>query len=309
MGGTTPSRRDLLTAAAAAATGLAFGPGHLAAQVRSPLLRTIPSSGERIPVVGMGSWITFNVGRDSALRDECAAVMQAFFAAGGRLIDSSPMYGSSQDTIGYGLQKLGRPQALFAAEKVWISWGAKGQEQVEVSRGKWGVPRFDLLQVHNLLAWESHLPMLFEMKQRGNLRYVGITTSEGRRHDDIERVMRAHPLDFVQVSYSIRAREIEERILPLARDRGIAVICNRPFEQGELVRWLTRQPLPAMARDIGARTWAQFVLMYVISHPVVTCAIPATSQVTHVRENLEAATGMLPDQAFRERMARHVAGL
>jgi diketogulonate reductase-like aldo/keto reductase len=298
-----------LTAAAAGATALAFGPRRLVAQARSPLLRTIPSSGERIPVVGLGSWITFNVGRDRQLRDECAGVMREFFAAGGRLIDSSPMYGSSQDTIGYGLQQLGRPQALFAAEKVWISSGAKGREQIEASRAKWGVQRFDLLQVHNLLAWESHLPMLFEMKRRGELRYVGVTTSEGRRHDDIERVMRAHPVDFVQVSYSIRSREVEERILPLARDRGIAVICNRPFEQGELVRWLARHPLPALAREIGARTWAQFVLTYVISHPVVTCAIPATSQVAHVRENLETAIGTLPDQAFRERMAQHVASL
>jgi diketogulonate reductase-like aldo/keto reductase len=163
--------------------------------------------------------------------------------------------------------------------------------------------------VHNLLAWEAHLPALLAMKSAGRLRYVGITTSEGRRHEDIERVMRAQPLDFVQVTYNIRSREVEERILPLARDRGIAVICNRPFEQGALVRQLARHPVPDMARDIGARTWAQFVLKYIISRPEVTCVIPATSQVAHVRENLEAAAGTMPDAAFRDRMARHVASL
>jgi diketogulonate reductase-like aldo/keto reductase len=259
--------------------------------------------------VGLGTWITFNVGKDRQLREECTAVMRAFFAAGGRMIDSSPMYGSSQDTIGFGLQQLGRPPALFSAEKVWISSGNRGAEQIEATRAKWGVQRFDLLQVHNLLAWEAHLPALFAMKSAGRLRYVGITTSEGRRHDDIERVMRAHPLDFVQVTYNIQSREVEERILPLARDRGIAVICNRPFEQGALVRRLARYPLPPMAREVGARTWAQYVLKYIVSHPVVTCAIPATSRVAHVQENLEAATGMMPDAAFRERMARHVASL
>jgi diketogulonate reductase-like aldo/keto reductase len=302
-------RREALNALAAGAATLAFGRRAVQSQSAAPLLKPVPSSGERIPAVGLGTWITFNVGNDRQLREECVAVMRAFFAAGGRMIDSSPMYGSSQDTIGFGLQQVGRPAALLSAEKVWISSGSRGPAQIEASRAKWGVQRFDLLQVHNLLAWEEHLPALFAMKSAGRLRYVGITTSEGRRHDDIERVMRAHPLDFVQVTYNIRSRQVEERILPLARDRGIAVICNRPFEQGTLVRQLERQQLPAMAREIGAKTWAQFILKYIVSHPAVTCAIPATSQVAHVRENLEAATGTMPDPAFRERMARYVASL
>jgi diketogulonate reductase-like aldo/keto reductase len=293
---------------AAGAVALAVRPGWLPA-VAAPITRAIPSSGEQVPVVGLGSWSTFNVGRDTALRDECTEVIRAFLAAGGRMIDSSPMYGSSQDTIGYALGKLGRPAAVFSADKVWITSGSDGPEQIEESRAKWGIHRFDLLQVHNLVAWEAHLATLMAMKKEGRLRYVGITTSSGRRHDEIEQVMRQHPIDFVQVTYNIQSREVEARILPLAADRGIAVICNRPFEKGALLQQVGRHPLPGMAGEIGARTWAQFILKYIASHPAVTCAIPATSQAAHARENLEAGSGTLPDQALRERMARHVAAL
>ena len=275
----------------------------------SPITRAIPSSGEKLPVVGLGSWITFNVGDDPELRDECAAVMRAFLGAGGRLIDSSPMYGSSQEVIGYGLARLGRPSSLFSAEKVWTSSGPGGPEQIEESRKHWGVKGFDLLQVHNLLAWEDHLPMLFAMKAEGRLRYVGITTSEGRRHGEIEQVMASRPIDFVQVTYNVLDREVEQRILPLARDRGIAVIVNRPFRQGALIHEVQRHPLPSWAAEAGAGNWAQFLLKFIVSHPAVTCAIPATSQVEHVIENMGAASGPLPDDAMRRRMAAHVAGL
>jgi diketogulonate reductase-like aldo/keto reductase len=165
------------------------------------------------------------------------------------------------------------------------------------------------MQVHNLLAWQEHLPILFDMKAAGAIRYVGITTSEGRRHRDFEEVMRRHPLDFVQLSYNIVDREAEERLLPLARERGIAVIANRPFREGALVRALERHPLPAWAAEIEARTWAQVVLKFIVTHPAITCAIPATTRVEHVRENLAAAGGTLPDEAMRRRMAAHVAGL
>jgi len=177
--------------------------------------------------VGLGSWIAFNVGGDRELQDQCAAVMAAFFEAGGRLIDSPPMYGSSQPTIGYGLKKLGYPPALFAAEKAWISDAASGPGQIEQSRRHWGVPRLDLVQVHNLLSWQRHLEALFAMKAGGKPRYVGITTSEGRRHNDIERILEAQPIDTVQLTYNVLDREAEARILPLARERGIAVIVNR----------------------------------------------------------------------------------
>jgi len=272
------------------------------------LTRPIPSSGEALPLVGLGSWITFNVGNDREARDSCADVMRAFFAAGGRMIDSSPMYGSSQPVIGYGLQKFGAP-SLFSAEKVWTSSPARGPAQIEASRKFWNVPKFDLLQVHNLLAWEEHLRTLFAMKAGGQVRYVGITTSEGRRHADVEKIMASQPLDFVQVSYNVLDREVENRILPLARERGIAVIVNRPFREGDLVRTIMRKPLPPFASDVGATSWAQLILKFIISHPAVTCAIPATTRVDHVQENLGAARDPLPDAAWRAKLVAHVAKL
>jgi len=272
--------------------------------------RPIPSTGEALPVIGLGTWITFNVGNDRAARDGCADVMKAFFEAGGRMIDSSPMYGSSQPVVGHGLARLGpAAKMLFAADKVWTSSAARGPSQIEESRRHWNVPRFDLLQVHNLLGWEDQLPLLLSMKQAGRLRYVGITTSEGRRHREIEDVMRRHPLDFVQVTYNLLDREVEQRILPLARERAIAVIANRPFREGALLRGLQSHRLPAWAAEIDCVNWAQVALKFIVSHPALTCAIPATSSVAHVRENMAAATGRMPDAALRLRMAAHVEAL
>ncbi len=272
------------------------------------LTRAIPSSGERIPVIGLGSWKTFNVGGDAAARDECTAVMRDFFGLGGRMIDSSPMYGSSQAVIGHGWAKLGRPEALFSAEKVWTP-GRDGPAQIEQTRRHWGVPSFDLLQVHNLQDWEQHLPMLFEMKAAKKLRYVGITTSHGRRTADTERIMRSQPLDFVQVTYNILDRELDQRLLPLAQERGIAVIINRPFREGALIDAVNRRPRPAWAAEFDAANWAQFLLKFIVSHPAVTCVIPATSQVAHGRENMGAARGRLPDEAMRRRMIAQVEAL
>lgn len=291
------------------ATALAAPWAWPAAARTPPLTKAVPSSGETLPVIGLGSWITFNVGNDPQARLACAEVMRAFFDAGGRLIDSSPMYGSSQSVIGEGLAKLGRTGTVFSADKVWVSPGSRGPGQIEASRALWGVPRFDLLQVHNLLAWEAHLPLLFEMKRAGQLRHVGITTSEGRRHAEIEQVMRSHPIDFVQVSYNLLDREVERRILPLAQERGIAVLVNRPFRQGALLQALRAHPLPGWALELGCRHWSQVALKFVVSHPAVTCAIPATSRVDHLRENMAAGTGPLPDAALRRRMAAHVEAL
>ena len=299
-----PTRRAVLAGGTALAVSAVTAP--LAAQTPQVLMRPIPSTGESIPAIGLGSWITFNVGDDPVLRDECAVVMAAFFESGGRMIDSSPMYGSSQPVIGYGLAKLGAPP-VFSADKVWTS--SDGPEQIEQSRRYWGVPRFDLLQVHNLVAWQDHLKTLYAMKDAAQLRYVGITTSEGRRHDLFEEIMRSEPLDFVQLTYNIVDREVEERLLPLARDRGMAVIVNRPFQQGDLTRDLAGEPLPDWAAEIGATSWAQFILKFILAHPAVTVAIPATSRVDHVRENLAAATGPLPDEAMRRRMAAYVEQL
>jgi diketogulonate reductase-like aldo/keto reductase len=292
----------------AATSAVALLPSGLARSQPALLTRPIPSSGEALPVVGLGSWITFNVGDDRVARDACAEVMRAFFAASGRMIDSSPMYGSSQQVIGYGLNKLDAPR-LFSADKVWISSGARGPAQIEASRAAWGVQRFDLLQVHNLLSWEQHLRTLLAMKAAGEVRYVGITTSEGRRHGEFEKIMRAQPLDFVQVSYNVLDREAQERILPLARDRGMAVIVNRPFREGALIRKVARHPLPGWAAEIDCANWAQLLLKFIVSHPAVTCAIPATTRVDHVRENMGAATGRMPDAAMRARIAAHVEKL
>jgi diketogulonate reductase-like aldo/keto reductase len=270
-------------------------------------MRPIPSSGEQIPVVGLGSWITFNVGNDRAARAQCTEVMREFFAAGGHLIDSSPMYGSSQGVIGDGLQQLAAQPKVFSAEKVWTS--SPGAPQIEATRQLWRVPAFDLLQVHNLLAWQEQLPLLQRMKAAGKLRYVGITTSEGRRHGELEQIMRTQRIDFVQLSYNLLDRDVEERLLPVARERGIAVLVNRPFRQGDLLRQLQRHPMPAWAGEIDCTSWAQVALKFVVSHPAVTCAIPATSSPAHVRENMAAARGRMPEEALRKRMAQHVQGL
>ena len=259
-----------------------------------------------MPIVGLGSWITFNVGDDPGARDDRTEIMKAFFGDGGRLIDSSPMYGSAQAVIGYGLDKLGHPEPLFSADKVWISDGDEGPDQIEASRAHWGVDRFDLLQVHNLVAWEDHLDTLFAMKEAGKLRYVGITTSHGRRHDEVEAITRKHDLDFVQLTYNIADRAAEDRLLPLAQEKGIAVIANRPFRRKELIYRFEGERLPAWADEIEARSWAQFLLKFILSHSAITCAIPATTRVDHVRENLASARAPLPDAKMRERMVAYV---
>jgi diketogulonate reductase-like aldo/keto reductase len=305
-----PTRRAVLASLGAAGLLASSRCGGALAETRAVLTRAIPSAGEALPAVGLGSWITFNVGDDPVAREACTEVMRAFFAAGGRMIDSSPMYGSSQEVIGYALGKLGAAAGvLFAADKVWTSPGSRGPGQIEASRRNWGVPRFDLLQVHNLLAWEAHLPTLRAMKDEGRVRYIGITTSEGRRHDEIERIMRRERIDFVQVTLNVLDRAVEERILPLAEERRIGVIVNRPFRQGALIRKVERHPLPDWAAELGCKSWAQLLLKFIIAHPSVTCAIPATTRPDHVRENLSAASAPLPDAAMRRRIADHVERL
>lgn len=310
MSDSTLDRRALLKLAGAVA-GVSLLPGlpaSLFAQPAAVLTRKIPSSGEEIPVMGMGSWGTFNVGDDVAARDNCTRVLKAFLDAGGKLVDSSPMYGSSNQVIGYGLGKLNRPP-VFAAEKVWTNAGKDGPAQMEQTRKYWGVQRFDLMQVHNLAAWEEHLPTLFAMKKEGKLRYVGITTSHGRRHEDIEKIMRAHPIDFVQLTYNLADRDVEARLLPLAQDRGIAIIANRPFQRNDLIRRFDGKPLPPWAAEIDARNWPQFLLKFIVSHPAITCVIPATSQVAHAQENVAATAGRIPDEATRRRMVQYAESL
>jgi len=299
------SRRRFLQGMALAVSGIIV-PKFAQARTKAFITKSIPSTNEQVPVIGLGSSRTFNVGDDPLGLDNVAEVMRHFIKAGGKLIDSSPMYGSSQPAIGYGLKKLGSAKDVFSAEKVW-SWNSGlGPEQMEQSRQYWGINSFDLMQVHNLVSWEDHLKTLNRMKQKGKLRYVGITTSHGRRHDELEEIMKTQPLDFVQFSYNIIDREVEQRLLPLARQRGIAVIINRPFQRGDLIDALEDKPLPKWAGTIDCNNWPQFLLKFVVSHPAVTCAIPATSQVKHVKENMMACFGPLPNKAMRMRMINYV---
>ena len=302
-------RREFLRLLSAASAATLFTSFSGFAQQTALITRAIPVSGEKLPVVGLGSWATFNVGNDNIARAAAEEVMRNFIEAGGRMIDSSPMYGSSQEVIGEGLAKTGLANQIFATDKVWISSGTKGREQMEASRKFWKIKRFDLMQVHNLLAWEEHLPILLQMKAAGEIRYICMTTSHSRRHADLEQVMRTQPIDFIQVTYNMRDREVEQRILPLAQERRIAVIANRPFQQGELIRRLKQQPLPAWAKDIDCTSWPQYLLKFIVSHPAITCAIPATTRVAHVLENMGAARGRLPDPALRKRMLEHVEKL
>lgn len=308
-----PTRRKLLAAGGAALTlaGLTGWLGSRSAKAANgPVLRRrLVATGEEIPAVGLGSWITFNVGDDPVLRAECAEVMAAFLDAGGAVIDSSPMYGSSQAVIGAGLDRLGRTGEAFSADKVWTGDTDGGRVQIEQSLAHWRIPRFDLVQVHNLVGWEAHLETLAAMKAAGEVRYIGITTSHGRRHDDMEAIMRDHDLDFVQLTYNPVDREAEERLLPLARERGMAVLVNRPFRRGALTSRLEGEPIPDWAYELQAVTWAQLVLKFILSHPAATIPIPATTRPEHARENVLAAAGPLPDAALRDRLVRHIQDL
>jgi diketogulonate reductase-like aldo/keto reductase len=284
----------------------------LAAAARSKELiieRPIPSSGERLPVVGMGSYITFDIGDDAEKLQQRIEVLRAFFAAGGQLIDSSPMYDSSEAVLGRALEALGDPPALFSATKVWHWFTDAGNEQMVRSRELWGEPGFDLMQVHNLVNWYQHLQTIRRDRDAGRVRYVGITTSHGRRHDEVMDVMRREPLDFVQFTYNILDREAEQRLLPMAADRGIAVIINRPFRRGSLISRFERHPLPDWAAEIDCVNWPQFLLKFIVSHPAVTCVIPATSRVDHMQENMAILTGRLPDPQMRQEMIDYVQRL
>ena len=256
-----------------------------------------------LPAVGLGSWITFNVGNDPQGIRRSRDVVAAFVDAGGGMIDSSPMYGSSQDTIGKALADLDYPASVYHAEKVWTGSTAAGRPQIEASARKWGVERFDLLQVHNLKNWEGHLETLQEMKANGEITHIGVTTSHGRRHDLLETVLERQPLDFVQLTYNPVDREVEDRLLPLARERNMGVIVNRPFQRGSLTRHLSSAALPSLAQDIGATSWAQLILAFILSHPAVTVVIPATTRVDHVRENKAAEQLPQLDAALREAVA------
>lgn len=270
------------------------------------LTRPIPKTGEPLPIIGMGSWLTFAVADDPQALAVRVKVLQAFFEAGGTLIDSSPMYGSSEEAIGYCLQKLDKTKDVFSATKVWTTGWQAGVRQMHRSRALWNVDRFDLMQIHNMLDWETHLQTLKAWKEEGRIRYIGITTSHGRRHADMMRVLaKEDAFDFVQFTYNIEDREAEQRLLPLAAERKLAVLINRPFQRGGLFSRVAGKPLPDWAAQLGVQTWAQFFLKFVVSHPAVTCAIPATSRVDHMQENMAVLRGPLPDARMRQRMVEY----
>jgi diketogulonate reductase-like aldo/keto reductase len=265
--------------------------------------RAIPRSGEKIPAIGLGTWRTFDVGAGAAERAPLRDVLRRFVELGGRVLDSSPMYGAAESVAGDLAAELGLAGRLFVATKVWTTGREAGVRQLEQSARRLRAARLDLVQIHNLLDWRTHLRTLREWKQAGRLRYVGVTHYTASAHDELERVLRAEPLDFVQVNYSLGEREAGRRILPLARERGVAVLVNRPFTEGGLFQRVRATPLPPWAAEIGCATWAQFFLKWILAHPAVTCVIPATSRLQHLEDNMTAGTGVLPDAATRQRMA------
>lgn len=270
------------------------------------LRRPIPRSGELLPAVGMGTWLTFDVGAAPAERAQRRRVLEEFFTAGGGMIDSSPMYGRAERVVGDLLKQVPHAGKLFAATKIWTAFDRVGRAQMDESLKLWGLVRFDLQQIHNLLNWRGHIKSLREWKEQGRVRYIGITTSHGRAHEELEAILEREPFDFVQFTYSLADRSVERRLLPLAAERGIAVIANRPFDGGALLDRLQGKALPPWAREIDCDNWAQFCLKWIVAHPAVTCAIPATTNPAHMAENMGALRGRLPDAAMRRRMLEHV---
>ncbi len=274
----------------------------------SYITKEIPKSGQSIPVIGMGTSRTFNVGNTESLRKARTEVLRTFFSMGGQLIDSSPMYGSAEDVVGYGLSRLGK-QNLVSATKVWTSSTSEGKEQFSDSLRLWRKQSIDIYQIHNLVNWREHLKVLRKYKEEGKIKYIGITTSHERRLDDFRTIMKSEPLDFVQFSYNLNERWNEKETLAIAKDRGIAVIINRPFERGGLFDKVEGKPLPEWAQEFDCANWAQFFLKWVVSHPAVTCAIPATTKVEHMKENMGAQIGKLPDSKMRDKMLAYYQGL
>jgi diketogulonate reductase-like aldo/keto reductase len=274
------------------------------------LTRKIPASGEMLPVIGLGTWQSFDVGADAAARAPLEAVLREFIALGGKLIDSSPMYGKSEEVAGDLMATLNSRDKIFLATKVWTSGKAAGIVQMEDSLKKLRTQKIELMQVHNLLDVDAHLQTLAEWKREGRVRYVGITHYTQSAYDAVAKVINTQPsgtIDFLQINYSVGEREAEQRLLPLARERGIAVIINRPFAGGDLIRRLRSTPLPAFAAEIDCASWAQLLLKFVLGHNAVTCAIPATSKVEHLRDNMAAGLGRMPDEKLRTSIAKSVS--
>ena len=274
----------------------------------TPLItRKIPSSGEALPIVGLGTWQAFDIAPGGEDWSQARDALKAFADRGGKVVDSSPMYGRAEAAIGALSAELSLRPRLFLASKVWTQGRAAGERQIAGSHRLMQAPTLDLMQVHNLLDLETHLATLRDAKAAGRVRYVGVTHYTEGAYDALEVAMRRHPLDFIQINASVAERYSEDRILPLAAERGMAVLINRPFAGGDLFSRVRRLPLPPWAAEIGAASWAQVLLKYVLSNPAVTCAIPGTRNPRHVLDNLGAATGALPDETQRRRIVEAVS--
>ncbi len=275
----------------------------------SMIARAIPSSGEKLPVIGLGTWQVFDVNLTPENEKQLGEVLSLFVKLGGRVIDSSPMYGRSEEVIGALATKLGIREKLFLATKVWTRGKQEGIDSMERSLTRMQTKRIDLMQVHNLVDVETHLATMRDWKAQGRFRYIGVTHYNESAFSDVEKILRKEKLDFLQMNYSIMEREAEERILPLAQDRQVAVIVNRPFGGGDLFSRVRSKALPEWTAEFDCRSWAQFFLKWIIAYSGVTCAIPATNKPDHLADNLHAATGQLPDAKMRQRMVEFVAAL
>jgi diketogulonate reductase-like aldo/keto reductase len=271
--------------------------------------RPIPSSGQSLPVIGIGTWQTFDVGGDAAARAPLKEVLRLFFAGGGRVVDSSPMYGSSESVVGDACADLGICEPLFMASKVYTHGREEGIRQMQRSVKRMRAGRMDLMQVHNLVDVETHTKTLRDWKARKRARYIGITHYTSSAYPELGRLLRTRQYDFLQINYSLAESESEKELLPLAQELGVAVIANRPFAEGAMFRRVRGKPLPPWAAELGIASWAQYFLKWIVSHPAVTCAIPGTGRPEHMADNLQAGFGMLPDEAQRRRMAQAYAAL
>jgi diketogulonate reductase-like aldo/keto reductase len=308
------SRREAARLVAQSATGLLLAGQGFSAEVstidKQPLLeRSVPSTGEKLPVIGLGSWQVFDVGPGDAERRPLEDVMARLVGLGGRVLDSSPMYGRSEQVIGEIAAKLRLHSSMFLATKVWTTGKEEGIASMERSLARLQTKKLDLMQVHNLVDARTHLATLRAWKEEGRLRYLGITHYNSSAYSEVVRLLRAEKVDFLQINCSLGEREAEGEILPLAQDRGVAVLINRPFGGGDLFSRIRQKPLPEWAAEFDCHSWAQFLLKWIVAHPAVTCAIPATGNVRHLEDNLQAGLGRLPDHKQRRRMVETIAQL
>lgn len=299
------SRRTLLKALLALGISGSSLTNILHATTLNTIVKKIPSSGETIPVIGLGTSRTFDALGDDELLSQLKKVLHVFFDKNGMFVDSSPMYGGAQAVIGQLLKQINNDKKLFSATKVWTYGEQRGIQQMEESRQLWGIKRFDLMQIHNLRDWEVHYETLKKMKAEGRIRYIGVTTSHGRYHDELEVLLETVPFDFVQLSYNIDNQDVEKRLLPIALNKGIAVIVNRPYQRGDLFSHVKGKALPDWSSEINVSSWGQYFLKFIVSHPAVTCAIPATTKVKHLLDNMVAQTGRLPDAKMRQEMLQY----